>query len=455
MDTVSVIAFLFLAILRGGTPLVADYADEYFSPVIQNSIRGLFGSILLAITCVVFSSLTSGLSKEDLSGKGKGYTWMEKQSHIPAGGWFWSKVIILGIFSGQLPTTLISLSDEFIPSGLGSVLMSMTPIVTFIAKHLLSNWIERKKKERAKWLDETTFEESVAQPLMRDPTFASSGNLLGTASFLRRSGALRRSGSIQQRSGVLRSSSRAPRSPPSSQTDVPLLLDINNHGVENGGGDGGFSDEPNERPAPVVVPSPGADQPNALVMCLGLLMGLAGALAVCVPQMLNDSHNLIDIIKGICMVLLSAISWTITSIYNEVYMFEYAPMPKAAASAFTGSIYGFIMTGGTIGVLPHRFWASWDSSMGWCWLVIFAVMVTYLGGFFYYLLLDTIGPTQTQTIWFLVPAVGLILGAGIKGDDNSYSSWEIGLQIAGVLVIWIGLSLTMLNKLKAFLPCYR
>jgi len=67
-----------------------------------------------------------------------------------------------------------------------------------------------------------------------------------------------------------------------------------------------------------------------------------------------------------------------------------------------------------------------------------------------FFLFDTIGPVLTTSVWYLVPFVGLFIGALFESEWSDFSQSYIILQCLGCVVIVTGLILSVFPKIRAW-----
>jgi len=193
-----------------------------------------------------------------------------------------------------------------------------------------------------------------------------------------------------------------------------------------------------------------------VVVIIGLFGGLLGAAMVCIPQIIVQSQQntpVGDAILGIAMGTGSALCWACASVLNQQKLTKYPAVIKAWYAQIVNSILTFILA--LTCELPFgtlQIGQNWNT---WIWVVYLGCVTSFISVFFNFFLLDSIGPVLTTCVWYLVPFIGLIIGAVFESEWSDFSIGYIILQCFGCVVIVLGLIFSVFPKIRASLKALK
>jgi len=187
------------------------------------------------------------------------------------------------------------------------------------------------------------------------------------------------------------------------------------------------------------------------VVIIGIFGGLLGAVMVCIPQMIVQSQQNTpagDTLIGIVMGVGSSLSWACAGILNQQKLNKFPALIKAWYAQVINAIVTFILA--FIVELPFGTMRIGHTPNNWGWIMYLGCITSFASVFFNFFLFDTIGPVLTTSVWYLVPFVGLFIGAIFESEWSDFSQSYIILQCLGCVVIVIGLILSVFPKIRAW-----
>ncbi len=168
---------------------------------------------------------------------------------------------------------------------------------------------------------------------------------------------------------------------------------------------------------------------------LGLVIGLAGVIAVSLPSMGQSSSQAL----GVALVLLATVCYGVSINIAVPLQQKYGSLPMMARMLTLAAVwtapYGLVGLGGSS--------FAWDSL-----LAVLAVGVLGTGLAFVIMgtLAGSVGPTRASFITYVIPAVAVVLGVVFRGDVVK------PLALAGVVLVIAGALLASRREVAAVAP---
>lgn len=155
---------------------------------------------------------------------------------------------------------------------------------------------------------------------------------------------------------------------------------------------------------------------------LGFLLGFTGVIILMSNKLGADSRSTI---AGIAAMLIAACSYAVSGVFARKRMSD-IPVEAVSFGQMAGALC-FILPAALIVEAPFRFPALPSTYLALLWLGLLGSCVCTL---VWYSLLYSVGPTRTSMNSYLLPLVGVLLGAVILGEKID---WHV--LAGGVLIL--------------------
>jgi len=159
---------------------------------------------------------------------------------------------------------------------------------------------------------------------------------------------------------------------------------------------------------------------------LGIAVGFCGMLA------LTFKKGFSAVNPGDLIIIMSAVSWAIYTVYAKKIVAAYSPMLSVAWVYLFTSLYQlplFFLQ------LPDQSWGT-VSAMNWFNLGLSVVGSLFVANSLYYFAINRIGPSRAGVYTNMTPVFTLILAVLIRGEVVTL------LQVAGLVIIVTGIAIS-------------
>lgn len=157
-----------------------------------------------------------------------------------------------------------------------------------------------------------------------------------------------------------------------------------------------------------------------LLRILGLFVGLAGIVILVWDKLtLQGSDSLLAVLAGV----MAPVFYGIAASFTKKHLMKADPIATASGSLIAAGLV----------LLPFAWW-QWPSTpvslVAWGACLALAVLCTSVAYFLYYRLIQSIGPSKSMTVTFLVPIFGVFWGWLFLSESINHN-----IIIGGVVIL--------------------
>mmetsp|Transcript_8593 Transcript_8593/g.12667 ORF Transcript_8593/g.12667 Transcript_8593/m.12667 type:complete len:416 (-) Transcript_8593:15-1262(-) len=181
-----------------------------------------------------------------------------------------------------------------------------------------------------------------------------------------------------------------------------------------------------------------------LLKVIGLFIGFTGVILVCLQSINIGTPKpfRIEDVLGFIMVTLAAASYGVASVYAKRYLNNIPGLMAATGQVLSGSfITVVLMLIVDLGIDVDHFgfwarntWGAWGSIL---YLGVASTLFAYL---MYFYLIRTVGSTKQSMVGYLLPVLGVFIGAMFFGDWDDIPWFYIVFELVGTFLIVAGIA---------------
>jgi drug/metabolite transporter (DMT)-like permease len=165
------------------------------------------------------------------------------------------------------------------------------------------------------------------------------------------------------------------------------------------------------------------DEKITLPKLFGLLAGFTGVVLLLGRDLDPDGFR--GVFLGQAAVLLAAMSYAASAVFVRRNLSEVPPLVQAFMPLIVADALVWLVM--PVAESPIHFPADGETWFAILWLGLLGTFIAYI---LFFSLLQSVGPTKTTLVTYIVPVVGVILGVLFLGE-----TFDIRLALGSILIV--------------------